>query len=267
MSAPFGIAFSWVNHVTAQSVVASSEAPGLPAANLVKDKLFPRWRSDGANVFTLSGTFAGASPVRFAGIFGSNLSAAMQWRLRLSMTAVGDGDVTDTGMVAGKTARVNTTSDGDLCQALLILPATVSALHWQLDIDDSAGVGGYRQAGGLWIGDLKFPKFGRSFGGKDAPADPSEIGRSAGGTKYVKMFEANRVASFNLDFLTDEEVNTWVRDMWLTVRKAYPFVVVPEANLPYQNGGAILGTFMEAPESTRVQVDVRSQPWQIEEML
>jgi hypothetical protein len=80
-------------------------------------------------------------------------------------------------------------------------------------------------------------------------------------------WRANRVATFNLGFLTDQESNAWVRDFVLTVGKHYSWVLVPEANLPYQNNGALLGSFVEVPETTSGKVDIRSQTYQIEEML
>jgi hypothetical protein len=55
--------------------------------------------------------------------------------------------------------------------------------------------------------------------------------------------------------------------MDLTVRKSKPFVMVPEPNLPYQNAGAIFGTLVELPGTTRVHNDIRSRQYQIEESL
>jgi hypothetical protein len=258
------IAFSWINHLADATLAADTAV--LPAANLLKDHLCDKWRSGPTTSATFTFTLAAMKACRLLAFFGSNYTEMMTWRLRLSNVAVGDSEVYDSGVVSGGAVMVNKVADGELWQAVMMLPAAVDATFGQIDIADAGG-GSYRQAGALWLGDATFSKFGRSWGAKDQLVDPTEKARSIGGQLYTTVRDAARQVQFSLDFLSDEEVNTWVRQMDLTVRKSKPFVMVPEPNLPYQNAGAIFGTLVELPGTTRVHNDIRSRQYQIEESL
>lgn len=264
-----GVSFSWVNHLTDSSMLAaSSQVDGLPAANLLTDFVYEKWRSDATTTVSFTIMLPAARPVRVLGIFGSIYSALATWRLRLSNVAPGAGELFDSGIGAAGFVRVNAVADGDLSQAVMVLPASVTARYGQLDLDDPGSPRPYSQAGKMWLGDLQFPKFGRSWAAKTGLPDPSAVNRSIAGTRFVDVRDAARQTQFRLDFLSDAEANGWARDFILTVRKKRPFLMVPEANLPYQNNNAIYGSFTgDLPDTTYTQVDIRSQPYQIEEML
>jgi len=259
------LAFSWINHLVGSTL--SADTAVLPVANLLSDHLCDKWRSGPTTSTTFTGSFGSLKTCRFLGLFGSNYTAMMSWRLRLSTVAIGGGDVLDTGVVTGGAVMVNEVADGEMWQAAMVLPANVDALHYQIDVTDAGGGDSYRKAGNLWLGPLQFPLFNRSWGAKEQLVDPSEKARSIGGQLYTTIRDAAREVQFSLDFLSDAEVNTWVRAMDLAVRKSKPFVMVPEPNLPYQNAGMIFGTLVDLPSTTRVHNNIRSRQYQIEEAL
>jgi hypothetical protein len=259
--------FSWINHLREAVLTASSEVSSLPAANMLADHLCDVWRSDAMTACSITAALPAARPVRFLGIFGASLSALATARLRLSNEAIGGGEVADTAVANLGAAEVNVVAGVALRQALIILPETVGATFMQLDLDDPGAAKTYVQIGALWLGDISFPKFGRSFGAKEGLVDPSDAVRSIGGQLYVNVRDAARNAQFDLDFLTDAEIHGWVRQMDLAVRKSGHVVMIPETNLDYVNADALLGVLSDIPATTNSQVNIRQRQYQIEEVL
>ena len=97
----------------------------MPAANLLSDWLHDKWRSDAATSVAFTWSLPDAKPIRMVGIFGSIYSADTTWRLRLSNTVIGAGEVFDSTEVNAGFVKVNEVADGDFCQAVMVLPAGV----------------------------------------------------------------------------------------------------------------------------------------------
>ncbi|MBK8157995.1 MAG: hypothetical protein IPK59_04115 [Rhodospirillaceae bacterium] len=261
------IALSWINHLKAATLAASSEVGSLSAANLLVDHLATKWRSAPGTAAFITADLTAAKPCRLFGIFGSNVTPAATWRVRLSSSAAHAGDLYDSGVVAMGAVVVNTVLKRNIAQAALLLPAAINARYVKIDLSDASIALNYVEAGAAWAGDAWQPAYGRSWGAVDGFKDEGPASYSEGGQKYIIRRDRQRVQQFSLDNLTDAERYNQVSALDRLAGRVENILVVPEPGGAYQNHDTVFGTLSALGAVTRRQVNLRARRFEIEERL
>jgi hypothetical protein len=253
---------SWVNHVDAAVLAASSQSPGLPVGNLQLIGLKPVWRSAGMTTVWLTAALPASRPIGVLGVFGCNASDAAVWRWRLSSTADHTGDLYDTGEVEMNRALIL----GKRGQAVhLLSDGAITAQFLKLDLID--GGLSYLEAGKLWAGELI--QFERNFSYGQAPkvGDDSVTTPSFGGVDYTDVRAQYMTDSFTLPALTEDELQQKIQDLDWRSGTAGNVLWLPTPGGTYQNAQAILGRMTALAPAPSVAHATRSRQFQIKERL
>lgn len=263
------LGLSWVNHLKGAALAASSQAGALAAGNLVVDHLSAKWRSGPGIAAELRFDLGVPKPVRVIGLFGTNLTATAQWTIRLSSSDAHVGDLHDSGALANAGfVVVNTVLGRDFSQALLVLPAAITARYVAIDLADaSVSAQNYIEAGAAWAGDLWQPTWTRSWGAMDGLTGEAQPNFAEGGAKYQVKRERRRLSQFSLDHLTDAERLDQVAKIDRLAGTVENVLLVTDPARPQQNQTAIFGTLTTLAPVTRRQVNIGSRRYEVEERL
>ena len=132
------------DRVAGGTVTASTELPTLPAINLQQPFLTPnRWRSS-ANAATIDVDFGVSYTIGVLGLFGSNLTAAATFRLRLSANSNMTSPTYDTGV-----SQINAGVDPTYGHLIHVLPTSQAGRYLRLELTDSSL--SYIEAGRLFV--------------------------------------------------------------------------------------------------------------------
>ncbi|HEX7048602.1 MAG TPA: discoidin domain-containing protein [Longimicrobiales bacterium] len=252
---------SWINHLVGAPVLtASSEVATMPVTNLIDDHRSSRWRSVGAGSAQINFDLGSIMPIGVVGLFGLNHRAA-QWRIQLSATGIGNGDVLDTG-------TIDANIKPGYAQTVYCPPEPLNARYGRITLTDASDPPiQAHEAGTLWVGDLYRTQRNFSYG--DAPmwTDPSVISRSRGGQVYVDVRDPFRAYELEFRGLTREEAYTVALEIDRVAGVRGNVLVVPTPGGPFQNYEAILGRPVIATPVPRWRHNLHRKRWVFEERL
>ncbi|MEX1107439.1 MAG: hypothetical protein WEC00_00880 [Dongiaceae bacterium] len=251
----------WVNALAQAAITASSEVANLPASNLVSSPhRADRWRSDDASDAWLAFDLGVETELGVIGLFGSNLTAAGEWRVRVGSTPGGD-DIHDTGLVnAGVSIGYG--------QALLLPDPAPVGRYLTIDLSD-AGVSlqGYHEAGFAWAGPFWSPERNFSFGWPTGWRDPSEKTRSRGGQVWPDRLPKYRMVELRFEWLNETESRDGFMELQRLAGTTENVVVVPRPDRAARNKESVLGHIVTLGDSTHVSANVFASRLGVEERL
>nr|WP_298685217.1 hypothetical protein [uncultured Dongia sp.] len=200
---------AWVNHLMTAVLATNSEVATLPVSNIKDLHGATVWRTQAATGIEVTADLGAAQPVSVMAVAGAQVSAALQWRLRLSTTDAHDGDLYDSGLIAADPAEIVKAR----WQALLLLPTIVTARYIKINLEDSGRVGvGSIDIGHLWLADLWQPRRNFSYGAQNITIDPTQKSKSIGGQNYSDIRNKFRAERFEFNFLGEDEVVEIISD-------------------------------------------------------
>ena len=256
-------ALSYINRIETATLSASSDVASMPVTNLATAHRAEKWRSGTGNAVFIDADFGAALEIGVIGIFGSNLTATGQWRLRLSATGIGTGELLDTGLVAAGVVP-------GYGQALHF-PATPIAARWlRVDLSDAAIAAmadGYHEAGILWAGPAFRPERNFDFDAADGWIDPSERSEARGGQLYVDLRDKKRIDGFRLSWLTETEKFEQIMELDRLRGVSGNLLWCRNPGSVYQNRQAICGTLRDFGEIGHPRVGRYGRAFRIEERL
>lgn len=224
--------WSWTNHLRNATLTAAGEASGMPVANLAIEHRWQKWRSLATTTWFGADLGDSKSLQAFA-LTGTNWSDAATVRLRLSASAVGDGDVLDTGTIAAGV-------DSRARQWIYVLDAALAARYMRLDIADDGNSDGFVEAGIGWAGPALVTSHYQNYGSGPKLNDLSTGSSGLGGATFIDAKPNVRVRGFTIAGLSEDEAFDSILPM-LDVGSVYNVLYVPRPGHARQNVEAIVG--------------------------
>lgn len=257
-------AIGWQNAIAGATLSVSSEVESLPAANLVSQHRADRWRTVGASDAWLQADFGAPVTIGIVALFGSNLTATGQWRVRLGSSA-GAGDVHDSGVIAAGV-------QAGYGQALYLpdpaITGVLSARHLRIDLSDAAvSIDGYHEAGFAWAGPLWSPARNYSYGWAGGWRDPSVITKSRGGQAWVDELPKFRTINLRFDWLTESEASDGFLELQRLAGVTKNIVAVPKPDGAQRARQTVHGLMQSLSEPIETKHDLFSSWLPVEERL
>lgn len=222
-----------------------------PVSNLQTRFSFERARSIDTD---LSSTMVDAAldrarDVRFVALVRHNLSVVAKYRLRASSVAgdfsaaladTGWCDVWpgimpfgaqvwgDDGWWGGKPTAEDIA--GYPALLLVVLPESVRARYWRLELSDQANAAGYVEAARLWMSGEWQPLYNMSWGNSIAWEDASQVATALDRTEYFDEAVKTRVLRASLERLNHDEAHARFLEMTRQLGVTRELLVVPDAN-------------------------------------
>ncbi|WP_295991552.1 hypothetical protein [Rugamonas sp.] len=94
---------------------------------------------------------------------------------------------------------------GQYATLTVILPQTVVAQYWRLEIDDGGNPAGFIQAGRVFIGPAWQPATNPSFGLSIGWETKTDVQAALGGAEYFGRRVPYRVTKFTIDYMSEDE--------------------------------------------------------------
>ena len=199
---------------------------GLPLANLKDPLLYRRARSTNLSLASTKFRIGFAAPItQKVFLLGPhNGSGGLRYRITGYSNAGYSTLVFDTDWVSRTSSSLDlpwdtynwwwggagTENDDPEVRPWIIhvFDETVTAQHWQVEIDDTGNAAGYFEAGRLFMGDWWEPSINYQYSGNGLTMEPNVIReRSISGVEYSsRLGSAPRVFAFTFDHLTEAEL-------------------------------------------------------------
>lgn len=108
------------------------------------------------------------------------------------------------GVWDGKISQQQLDQLGINASFVIVIPGTVFARYWRVDIDDTMNTTGSFQLDSLYMASAFIPRIGASYGAQQSIRSNSRVQRSVGGVQVSDRQPSQRQVSFRLDNLTVE---------------------------------------------------------------
>ncbi len=190
----------------AGAVTAGNALGTLPVVNLQDIQLTKLWRtSDHTNTF-IEIDLATAQAITVVALLGTNASTAATWRIRAATT-----QANLTAAPGFDTTAVTAwpeTGLGDWSKVHLVkwVDPAETFRWWRIDIADSGNADGYVEAGRVYIAAAWQPAKNLQFGHGLGWIDSGDRAESDGGQIFTEDKPRRRLVSFDLDFLTENDM-------------------------------------------------------------
>jgi hypothetical protein len=224
----------------------------LPLSNLQLPQLATAARSTDETVASTqlqADMGAGGRAVRVVALVRHNLRSAAQWRVRGSNASDMSGALYDSGWVevwgpqwpvgllpAGHpNAATRRLTDAQIDaldpprDAVLVLPAEVTARYWRVELNDDSNGDGYVQVGRLVLAPQFMPTYNFSVGAEFGFVDNTQVAQSLTGVRYYDVRPKGRSMAMQFSNLPDAEAYAVVRDMLEELGQAGQVYVVQDA--------------------------------------
>jgi hypothetical protein len=214
--------FSWQNWIDTATLAAGDQATTLPVANLKDRRVQKCWRSGTSTATYFTADFGAAQQIDVIALFGLTLSETDTVRIRLSNTALGDGEILDT------TALASGVLDG-YDQYVYLPEASLSARYLRIDVDAAsrAAIGNF-DLGRAWVGPGWFPAIGYSLGQGVKWNDDSTVIRSPrSGATFVDKTPPYRSRDISFEWLSQDDQNA-LMDMDRLVGRGGQMLFIPD---------------------------------------
>jgi hypothetical protein len=103
--------------------------------------------------------------------------------------------------------------EGHYWNAIHVLPASVSARYWKVEVSDSTNYDGYVQAGRVFLSEAWVPTYNMSYGANIGYNSRTEVEEAWDGSEYFDIKAPYRVVQFSLEYLQHEEAMTRALDI------------------------------------------------------
>jgi hypothetical protein len=241
---------SWINHVDREGTLfqTDSQVTGAPAKQLAEPIVAYPWRTNATTQSYVEIDWQADQPVRLLILAGASLAGTDTVRHRL--TADGglptDGDQLDTGAIACGVA------EGYGLHAY-VLPATVQARYWRLDIDAPSRVdAGYFDVGRAWAGDAFQPERNYSLGWQEQWQDASKIHTAPrSGAEFVEPRYQRRILTLALEALSRGEALDDLKEMGRIAGSRAQVAFVPDPDSTRLQREALIGRLAESTPIAR----------------
>lgn len=201
----------------AAALTPSTEAPALPATNLLRPDPFHGWRTLTAINSTLTIDLGATKPVRLIWLGYTNATATAIWAVLAanSVAELSSGPGYSSGNLSHWPTPNLDLMGWKRTHAYLWLPAPIAFRYWRISVADTGNPDGYYQAGRLYMANAwvpaKPPQMGEGSRGIDigwsmAVKDASELERPIRGGAIVRPRGKWRELRLSLSFLAEDEM-------------------------------------------------------------
>lgn len=194
-------------------LTTGSEAPDMPAANVLTRQPTNRWRALDLDVAWIQFDLGAPTLIRAVWIGYSNATAAAQMRVRAAATA---GDVVaapayDSGLLPHFPCADGDAPPADLdgfrrVHGWLWLPEGETFTHWRIDVYDPTNPAGYYQAGRVYLAAGWQPPQTQEIGAGVGTATDTDAQRGAAGQTFVAPGGKWREGSFTLSAMHSDHL-------------------------------------------------------------
>lgn len=235
---------AWPNRGDTSALDQGSWVPSLPLSNLLNEVLGIKARSTDAAVASTKfrSTLAMDYDVRVVTLANHNFSATARYRIRGGMSPSMATVLYDSGWTDVYGGGVNWDDpatwleweddgfwlggvlseevEGYRATLVHILPTTIKAKYWLIEIDDQANQAGYIEIGRFHIAPVWQPVRNLAYGAGIEWVSRSNVAEAAGGAEYFERRQAYRVFKGQLNTMTTSEAMgkayEWQRRMDVT---------------------------------------------------
>ncbi len=111
-----------------------------------------------------------------------------------------------------------------------VFPATSTALHYRLEVDDALNPDGYVQGARLFLSPAWSPRNNYSYGAGLGYEPNTRVSRTPGGVEYFDPQPGRRTFEFRLDWLSQDEALAKALDMQIRAGRDGEVLVIPDAD-------------------------------------